>query len=112
MPPTATRRTGVLLLADISGYTGFMEDVAEAHRALIIDSDEPPYAYNVLSSTLGTIVDAIAPTFQLAKLEGDAVFAVADDGSIDGVAMLDSLRACYAAFRATLAEAGETWTCT
>jgi hypothetical protein len=109
---SATRRQGVLLLADISGYTGFLQDVAEAHRALIIDSDEPPYAYAVMSSTLSAIVEALVPTFELSKLEGDAVFAVADDGSLDGEGMLAALHDCYAAFRARLAEAGETWTCT
>ena len=110
-PPTATRRQGVLLLADISGYTGFLQGVAEAHRALIIESDEPPYAYAVMSSTLQAIVEALAPSFQVAKLEGDAVFAVADDGTVDGETTLDTLRDCYDAFRAQLTTAGETWTC-
>ena len=110
--PTSTRRQGVLLLADISGYTGFLQGVADAHRAIIIESDEPPYAYAVMSSALGVIVDSLAPTFQLSKLEGDAVFAVADDGALDSETMLGMLRTCYSAFRASLAEAGETWTCT
>jgi hypothetical protein len=110
--PTATRHQGVLLLADISGYTGFLQGVAEAHRALIVDSDEPPYAYAVMSSTLQAIVEALAPRFQVAKLEGDAVFAVADDGTVNGETTLGTLRDCYAAFRAQLTIAGETWTCT
>jgi hypothetical protein len=107
----ATRRTGVLLLADISGYTGFLQGVAEAHRALIIDTDEPPYAYAVMSSTLQGIIEALAPRFQLAKLEGDAVFAVADDGTVNGESTLATVQDCYTAFRARLATAAETWTC-
>jgi hypothetical protein len=110
--PTATRRQGVLLLADISGYTGFLQGVAEAHRALIVDTDDPPYAYAVMSSTLQGIVEALAPLFQIAKLEGDAVFAVADDGTVSGESTLGTLRDCYAAFRGRLATAAETWTCT
>jgi len=109
--PTSTRRHGLLLLADISGYTGFMQGVAEAHRALIIDSDDPPFAYAVMSTTLQAIVEALSPQFELAKFEGDAVFAVADDGTVSGEAMLGTLSACYAAFRAQLTTATETWVC-
>jgi len=108
--PTATRRQGALLLADISGYTGFLQGVAEAHRALIVDSDQPPYAYAVMSSTLQAIIEALSPRFQLAKLEGDAVFAVADDGTIDGESVLATLRDCYTTFRAQLAIAADTCT--
>ena len=108
---SATRRQGTLLLADISGYTGFLQGVADAHQALILDADDPPYAYALMSSTLGAIVEALAPTFELSKLEGDAVFAVAGEGSLDADGMLELLRDCYVAFRARLAEAGETWTC-
>jgi uncharacterized protein DUF2652 len=109
--PTS-RRSGTLLLADISGYTGFLQGVADAHQALILDTDDPPYAYALMSSTLGGIVEALAPTFVLSKLEGDAVFAVANDDALDADGMLRLLRDCYAAFRGRLAEAGETWTCT
>ena len=109
---SATRRQGVLLLADISGYSGFLQDAAEAHRALIIESDEPPYAYAVLSSTLSAIVEALVPNFELSKLEGDAVFVVAEDGALDGDGVLAALRDCYALFRTRLSEAGENWSCT
>jgi hypothetical protein len=47
-----TRELGSLLLADISGYTGFLQGVADAHRALIIEADEPPAAYELVSSLL------------------------------------------------------------
>jgi len=109
-----TRNRGVLLLADISGYTGFLQGVAEAHRALIIEADEPPAAYGLVSGLLDRIVSAIVPPFRLIKFEGDAVFAVADDPQADvhGPAMVACLRACHAAFQAGLASAGEEWTCT
>jgi hypothetical protein len=108
----ASRRRGALLLADISGYTGFLRGVADAHHALIVEADEPPPAYAVLSQLLDTMVVAIAPTFRLAKVEGDAIFAVADDGIAGGDAILDCLRGCYASFRSRLAAAGSEWTCT
>jgi hypothetical protein len=110
--PTASRRHGALLLADISGYTGFLQGVADAHRALIVDADEPPPAYAVLSQLFDTMVTSIAPTFRLAKLEGDAIFAVADADVPRGEALLDCLRRCYAAFRGRLALAGAEWSCT
>jgi Protein of unknown function (DUF2652) len=109
--PIATRHTGPLLLADISGYTSFLSGVAEAHQAIIVDSPEPPMAYTVLSHLLDTIVASIGPSLRLAKFEGDAVFAVADEGAIDGPAALDLLHACYDAFRAELGLAGSHWTC-
>jgi hypothetical protein len=54
--PGAARRQGALLLADISGYTGFLQGVADAHRDIIIEADEPPPAYAVLSHLLDTMV--------------------------------------------------------
>jgi hypothetical protein len=108
----AARRRGVLLLADLTGYTGFLQGVADAHRDLIVDSDEPPPAYAVVSHLLDTISASIAPTFRLAKLEGDAIFAVADEVALPGGAVLDSLRRSYAAFRGALGTAAVQWTCT
>ena len=106
-----SRGRGALLLADISGYTAFLQGVADAHQALIVDADEPPPAYAVLSRLLDTIVAAL-PAYRLVKLEGDAVFAVATDGAPCGADVLEGLRACYGAFRDALATAGVTWTCT
>ena len=113
VPFTAgSRQRGALLLADITGYTAFLQGVAEAHRALIVDADEPPAAYAVLSHLLDTMVASIAPTFRLAKFEGDAIFAVAVGELPEGPQVLECLRACYASFRERLAAAGTDWTCT
>lgn len=110
------RARGAMLLADISGYTGFLQGVGEAHRDIIIEADEPPPAYALVSSLLDTIVTAIAPRFRLAKFEGDAVFAVSADAQADaalrGKDVLDQLRDCYAAFVSGLATAHDQWTCT
>jgi hypothetical protein len=104
-------RRGVLMLADISGYTSFLQGVADAHRDLIVEADEPPPAYALLSHLLDTISASIVPLFRLAKFEGDAIFAVEDAPIPPGGAVLDCLRACYAAFQASLGEAGSLWTC-
>jgi len=110
----ASRQRGALLLADISGYTGFLQGVADAHVDLIVEADEPPPAYSLLSSLLDTIATAVAPAFQLVKFEGDAIFAVAPDGpsTVHGDAVTACLRACHAAFAQRLAEGRSEWTCT
>lgn len=108
----AGRTRGALLLADISGYTGFLQGVGEAHQALILDSPEPPPAYGLMSSLLETIMASIIPPFRLVKLEGDAVFAVAEELTLRGPAVVACLEACYGAFGTRLAEANSMWTCT
>jgi hypothetical protein len=93
------RARGPLVLADISGYTSFLQAVAAAH---IEDADtKVPDAYAMMSTLLDGIVDRMVPPFTLSKLEGDAVFAFAteDDVLPTGDAMLACLADCYAEFR-------------
>ena len=110
--PNASRGRGALLLADISGYTGFLQGVADAHVELIVDAPEPPPAYGLLSQLLDTILESLQPMFRLAKFEGDAVFAIEAAQIVGGDAVIKRIRACYAAFSGQLASAGSMWTCT
>lgn len=105
------QRQGTLVLADISGFTGFLQGVADAHMDLIVEADEPPAAYSMMSHLLDTIVGAMAPTFEIAKLEGDAVFAVAEEGSVDGPGLLAAIHDWYRTFRAAYAAAWAQRTC-
>jgi hypothetical protein len=86
-----------LLLADISGYTGFITGVSEVHG--VDFSGGIPAAYGVLNSLLDTVIAGIAPDFSVVKLEGDAVFA-AGTASLDGQGgqVLGQLAAMYQAF--------------
>jgi hypothetical protein len=88
---------GTLLLADISGYTAFLQAVAGAHAADMAAGRFVPRAYPLLSSLLDGIVGRIVPPFVLSKLEGDAVFAFAAEGQpgVRGQSVLDCLSACY-----------------
>jgi class 3 adenylate cyclase len=99
-PRDADPRAGerYLLLADISGYTGFMAGVEQAHG--IDFSDGIPAAYSVLGALLDTVIEGVAPDFSLVKLEGDAVFAAAPAAGLDGRGdrVLDELGAMYRAF--------------
>ena len=94
--PVAGQR--YLLLADISGYTAFLNGVEQAHG--VDFSSGIPAGYEVLGALLDAVVEGVQPVFEIAKLEGDAVFAVAPAESLDGQgeAVLDRLRAVYHAF--------------
>ena len=86
-----------LLLADISGYTGFMTGVEREHG--VDFSEGIPAAYAVLGDLLDAVVKGLEPDFGLVKLEGDAVFAAAAPG-LDGQGdrVLAKLGSMYTAF--------------
>ena len=87
-----------LLLADISGYTAFLNGVEQAHG--VDFSAGLPAGYEVLGALLDAVIEGVQQAFEIAKLEGDAVFAVAPAEGLDGQgdAVLDRLRAVYRAF--------------
>ena len=87
-----------LLLADISGYTGFMTGVEQEHG--IDFSGGIPAAYSVLAALLDTVIRGIEPDFDLVKLEGDAVFAAVPAARLDGQGdrVLADLETMYRAF--------------
>ena len=76
-----------LLIADISGYTGYLAGV------------EIDHAQDILADLTTTIVSALRPGFRLAKLEGDAAFTYAIMERIDGSLLLDAIERCYFGFR-------------
>lgn len=94
-PPAAER---YLLLADISGYTGFMAGVEQEHGADF--SAGIPAAYSVLGALLDAVIVGLEPAFALVKLEGDAVFAAAPVPGLDGDGqrVLGIIAATYRAF--------------
>ena len=106
------RYSGAIVLADISGYTAFLDDVRVAHEEDQFADGQIPDAYGLMSSLLDGIASNIDPPLALVKFEGDAVFAVAAGESAPrGSAMLECVRACYRDFLTHLEEAGSSWTC-
>jgi class 3 adenylate cyclase len=89
-----------LLLADISGYTAFMAGIERDHG--VDFSAGIPAGYAVLGELLGSVIERVQPAFEVAKLEGDAVFAIAPAADLDGQGerVLARLQALYEAFRA------------
>ncbi len=75
------------LIADISGYTGYLAGVELEH------------AEDILSDLLGVIVAALRPDFRLSRIEGDAAFMFAPVEGIDGSMLLDTIERCYFGFR-------------
>ena len=86
-PPVPTAQPACFLIADISGYTGYLADV------------ELDHAQGILSDLVGAVVSALRPAFRLAKLEGDAAFTVQPTESLDGTMLLDTVERCYFGFR-------------
>ncbi|HUQ64375.1 MAG TPA: DUF2652 domain-containing protein [Acidimicrobiales bacterium] len=109
--PRAT--SGVLLLADISGYTGFLQAVATAHGAEMATMPELPAAYPLMTTLLDGIVTRLVPPFRLSKLEGDAVFAYAPDDDFEyrGDSVVEVMRQCYSAFQERRDEAVKLMFC-
>ena len=75
------------LIADISGYTGYLADV------------ELDHAQDILADLIGAVVTALRPNFRLAKLEGDAAFTFVSAETLDGSMLLDTIERCYFGFR-------------
>lgn len=108
--PTAS--AGPLVLADISGYSAFLQAVAYEHRDDAFADGKVPDAYAVISSLLDGIVQCLVPPFTLSKLEGDAVFAYATGDEVPrGQALLDLIGTCYAGFRERVGTANSIWPC-
>jgi hypothetical protein len=109
--PTAA--SGPLLLADIGGYTSFLRAVEDAHRDDAFAGNAVPPAYALVSSLLDGIIESVVPPFTLSKLEGDAVFAWAEDGDgfPRGPALLECVATCYADFSQRLEKVHDVWAC-
>jgi hypothetical protein len=80
-------RPTCFLIADISGYTGYLADV------------ELDHAQDILADLIGAVVTALRPNFRLAKLEGDAAFTYMPAERLDGSMLLDTIERCYFGFR-------------
>ena len=82
-----TVRPNCFLIADISGYTGYLADAELAH------------ADDILADLIAIVVATLEPRFRLAKIEGDAAFTFAPGERVDGSMLLDTIESCYFAFR-------------
>jgi len=106
MPERAEPRfaSGLLLLADISGYTAFLERVSDAHPDLASGVAPVPPAYDFMITLLDLVADELQPTFTPVQTEGDALFAVADADIVTnrGREVLETIGSTYAAYHARI----------
>jgi hypothetical protein len=105
VPPVTRAEEGYLLLADISGYTGFMSTVGDAHG--VDFSQGIPPGFELMGELLDSVAAGLRSPFAVAKFEGDAVFAVAPAADLDGQGpdLLAILGDTYRRFIATRTEA-------
>lgn len=90
MPSQAlpTTSSGVLLIADITGYTVFLKE------------SELDHAQGILSDLLSVLVDGTRPPLAVSRLEGDAVFSYGiDAGSVGGQTFVEIIESIYVSFR-------------
>jgi class 3 adenylate cyclase len=97
--PLPAAQVGCLLLADITGYTSYLQGTELEH------------AQDVLADLLETIIAGIEPPFEVAKLEGDAVFAHMPAAHVDASLLFDTVEATYFAFRRRLRDVVHSTTC-
>src|SRR3954468_4988675 len=97
MDSSAQRAT--FLIADISGYTGYLAGV------------ELDHAQDILTDLIGAVVSALRPAFRLAKLEGDAAFMFRPGDGLDGHMLLDIIARCYFGFRRRRRDVRQSTSC-
>jgi uncharacterized protein YndB with AHSA1/START domain len=91
---------GVLLIADITGYTVFLRD------------SELEHAHGVLSDLLALLVEGTRPPLTVSNLQGDAVFSYGiDTGTVRGQTFVEMIESIYIAFRRAIEQMVLNSTC-
>ncbi len=92
---------GLLVIADISGYTSF------------VAKTELEHSHEILSELLELLVERFSLVMVISNLEGDAVFAFSKEGVFArGDTLVDFLESMYVAFRDRQNSMGRKTTCT
>ena len=79
---------GVLVLADISGFTEF------------VTATELEHGPQIIAALLEAVLGRLAPPLEIQEVEGDAIFAVGPDGVVVPPArLLDVLEGAFVAFK-------------
>ena len=88
-----------LVIADISGYTGYLAGV------------ELDHAQDILLDLVSTVVGAMRPMLKLSKLEGDAAFAYVITPAVEGSTLQETIEGTYFAFRRRLRDISSASRC-
>ena len=96
----ASTEDGILVLADISGFTEF------------ITATELEHGPQVTGALLEAVMRRLSPPLDIQEVEGDAVFAVGSDGAVEPPAtLLDVLDDAFVAFKALQGELAADESC-
>jgi len=95
----AKPESACFVIADISGYTGFLAGV------------ELDHAPDIIADVMDTVVRCLRPPFRLAKFEGDAAFFYAVASKVDGSLLQDAIESAYFAFRRRLRSIAQATSC-
>src|SRR5437867_4638206 len=91
---------GVLVLADISGFTAF------------VTATELEHGLQIIAALLEAVMRRLSPPLDIQEVEGDAVFAVGADGSVPARArLLDVFDDAFAAFKRLQRELADDQSC-
>ena len=91
---------GYPLLADISGFVDFLND------------SETDHAREIIQELLEFIIKKIGPVFTVAQIDGDAIFAFAQEGVFSrGESLFELLEATYTAYKDQLVQVSRVRTC-
>jgi uncharacterized protein DUF2652 len=99
-PELAAAEHGSLVLTDISGYTKYLLGTELEH------------AQDVLTDLMSVVVSNLRPALRVSKLEGDAVFSYAVDGTCGASTLLDTIERSYFAFRERQRDIAHATSCT
>jgi hypothetical protein len=91
---------GILLIADITGYTVFLKE------------SELEHAHGVLSDLLSLLVEGTRPPLAVSNLQGDAVFSYGiDTEAVSGQTFVEMIESIYIAFRRAIEQMALNSTC-
>ncbi|HVR78418.1 MAG TPA: DUF2652 domain-containing protein [Acidimicrobiia bacterium] len=91
---------GILLIADITGYTVFLQE------------SELEHAHGVLSDLLAVLVEGTRPPLAVSNLQGDAVFSYGiDTGAVSGQTFVEMIESIYVSFRRAIEQMTLNATC-
>jgi hypothetical protein len=94
------KKSGFLVLADISGFTAFLTSTELEHGPAII------------AELLDEVIRRIAPPLEVQSIEGDAIFALGPNGTVlPPASLLEVLRAGFTGFRAKQRELAADFSC-
>jgi hypothetical protein len=92
---------GILVLADISGFTAF------------VTATELEHAPQIIGALLEAVMRRLSPPLEIQEVEGDAVFALGADANLPQPGhLLDVFEAAFAAFKDVQRELAADESCT